>query len=245
MGVLSPVCCALDVHQASVTAGLQGRYDEAREWFAQARAVLDEQGARPLRAITEGIERASHPLARRRPPAVPSPRDDGVDTAGRRAQVATGFLTLIALRRDGRGGARVSFSPQAGGFHGDEKSSRRLLPQDRLRHIEQLPPRLGVAGSTMKTLMIGLGTLMLVALTRPALAQRCLSFRAPAFFAGAAVAPGYPYPAFGYPVYPYYPYPLPPAPSLGFGRGGIYGHVFVGRDETVTSYTFPGRDSWQ
>ncbi len=31
----------------------------------------------------------------------------------------------------------------------------------------------------MKTLMIGLGTLMLVALTRPALAQRCLSFRPP------------------------------------------------------------------
>ncbi len=87
----------------------------------------------------------------------------------------------------------------------------------------------------MKTLMIGLGTLVLVALT---------PFRAPAFFAGAAVAPGYPYLAYGYPVYPYYPYPLPPAPSLGFGRGGIYGHVFVGRDESITSYTFPGRDSW-
>jgi hypothetical protein len=95
----------------------------------------------------------------------------------------------------------------------------------------------------MKTLMIGLGTLLVVvALTRPALAQRCLSFRAPAFFAGAVVTPGYPYPAYGYPVYPY---PLPPAPSLGFGRGGIYGHVFVGRDESVTSYTLPGRDSWQ
>ena len=94
----------------------------------------------------------------------------------------------------------------------------------------------------MKTLAIGLGTLMLVALSRPALAQRCLSFRAPAFFAGAVVAPGYPYPAYGYPVYPY---PLPPAPSLGFGRGGIYGHVFVGRDESITSYTFPSRDSWQ
>ena len=52
-------------------------------------------------------------------------------------------------------------------------------------------------------------------------------------------------PAYGYPVYPYYPYPLPPAPSLGFGRGGIYGHVFVGRDESITSYTFPGRDNWQ
>src|SRR2546427_9925203 len=106
---------------------------------------------------------------------------------------------------------------------------------------KQLPPRLGVGRRTMKTLMIVLGTLVLVALTRPALA-RCLSFRAPAFFAGAAVAPGYPYPAYGYPVYPY---PLPPAPSLGFGRGGIYGRLFVGRDENITSYTFPGRDSWQ
>lgn len=32
---------------------LQGRYDEAVDWFAKARAVLDEQGARPLRAITD------------------------------------------------------------------------------------------------------------------------------------------------------------------------------------------------
>ena len=32
---------------------LQGRYDEAAEWFTKARAVLDEQGARPLRAIVD------------------------------------------------------------------------------------------------------------------------------------------------------------------------------------------------
>jgi tetratricopeptide (TPR) repeat protein len=32
---------------------LQGRYDEACEWFTQARAVLEEQGARPLRAIAD------------------------------------------------------------------------------------------------------------------------------------------------------------------------------------------------
>jgi tetratricopeptide (TPR) repeat protein len=32
---------------------LQGRYDEAVEWFAKARNVLDEQGARPLRAIVD------------------------------------------------------------------------------------------------------------------------------------------------------------------------------------------------
>jgi tetratricopeptide (TPR) repeat protein len=33
--------------------GLQGRYDEAVQWFARAREVLDEQGARPLRAIAD------------------------------------------------------------------------------------------------------------------------------------------------------------------------------------------------
>jgi hypothetical protein len=100
--------------------------------------------------------------------------------------------------------------------------------------------------AAMKTLLvIVLGALMFVALSQPALGQRCLPFRPLAYYGGAYVAPAYPYPAYGYPVYPYYPYPLPPAPSLGFGRGGIYGHVFVGRDERITSYTFPGRDSWQ
>ena len=32
---------------------LTGRFDEASEWFAKARAVLEEQGARPLRAICD------------------------------------------------------------------------------------------------------------------------------------------------------------------------------------------------
>jgi tetratricopeptide (TPR) repeat protein len=32
---------------------LQSRYDEAADWFAKVRGVLDEQGARPLRAITD------------------------------------------------------------------------------------------------------------------------------------------------------------------------------------------------
>jgi len=94
----------------------------------------------------------------------------------------------------------------------------------------------------MKRLVIGVGTLLLVALGRPALAHRCLPFQPLSFYGGAYVPPAYPYPAYGYPVYPYYPYPLPPAPSLGFGRGGIYGHVFVGREEGITSYTFPGRE---
>jgi tetratricopeptide (TPR) repeat protein len=32
---------------------LSGRFDEATDWFAKARTVLDEQGARPLRAIVD------------------------------------------------------------------------------------------------------------------------------------------------------------------------------------------------
>lgn len=32
---------------------LQGRHDEAVEWFAKSRTVLEEQGARPLRAIAD------------------------------------------------------------------------------------------------------------------------------------------------------------------------------------------------
>jgi hypothetical protein len=34
-------------------SALQGRYDEAGEWFVMSRAVLEEQGARPLRAIAD------------------------------------------------------------------------------------------------------------------------------------------------------------------------------------------------
>jgi len=94
----------------------------------------------------------------------------------------------------------------------------------------------------MKTFVTVVGALLLVTVGRPAFAHRCLPFRPFAFYGGAYVPPAYPYPAYGYPVYPYYPYPLPLAPSLGFGRGGIYGHAFVGRDEGITSYTFPGRE---
>ena len=32
---------------------LQGRHDEASRWFAEARTVLEEDGARPLRAIVD------------------------------------------------------------------------------------------------------------------------------------------------------------------------------------------------
>jgi tetratricopeptide (TPR) repeat protein len=39
---------------------LQARYDEAAEWFAKSRAVLEEQGARPLRAIADFDEAWMH-----------------------------------------------------------------------------------------------------------------------------------------------------------------------------------------
>ena len=99
----------------------------------------------------------------------------------------------------------------------------------------------------MKTFVTALGALLLtLTLGRPASAQY-MSYRVPTYYGGAYAVPAYPYayapPSYGYPVYPYYPFPLPPAPSLGFGRGGIYGHVFIGRGDGVVSYTLPGRNS--
>ena len=44
----------------ALTCALQGHFHEAVEWFAQARVVLDEQGARPLRAITDFEEARMH-----------------------------------------------------------------------------------------------------------------------------------------------------------------------------------------
>jgi DNA-binding CsgD family transcriptional regulator len=40
-------------HALAQLCALQGRHDEAVAWFAKARKVLDEQGARPLRAIVD------------------------------------------------------------------------------------------------------------------------------------------------------------------------------------------------
>jgi hypothetical protein len=92
----------------------------------------------------------------------------------------------------------------------------------------------------MRTLLVGIGAFLLIASGRPAAAQQFGTA-----YAGPYAAPyamyGYPPAVYGgYPGYPYYPYPLPPAPSLGFGRGGIYGHGFVGREESITGFTLPG-----
>jgi hypothetical protein len=96
----------------------------------------------------------------------------------------------------------------------------------------------------MKTLVLTMGALLVIALGRPAAAHQMVMFGPPIYSGGAYAVPPCLYPGYGYPAYSYYPYPLPPAPSLGFGRGGIYGHVFVGRGEGVTSYTLPGYDGW-
>jgi hypothetical protein len=40
----------------AVLWGLQQRFDEAAEWFAKARIVLEEQGARPSRALVDLYE---------------------------------------------------------------------------------------------------------------------------------------------------------------------------------------------
>jgi len=44
-------------------SGLDGRYEEAKHWFAQARVTLDAQGARPLRAIVDFDEALMHQRA--------------------------------------------------------------------------------------------------------------------------------------------------------------------------------------
>jgi hypothetical protein len=96
----------------------------------------------------------------------------------------------------------------------------------------------------MKTLVIALAALLVVSRGYPARAQPVPSPCPPVYYGGAYPVPGCPgYPFSGYTPFACYPYPLPPAPSLGFGRGGIYGHVFVGRGESITGYTLPGRSA--
>jgi hypothetical protein len=50
---------------------LDGRADEAHEWFEAARAVLDAQGARPLRAVVDHDEAVLHLRAGDRAAAEP------------------------------------------------------------------------------------------------------------------------------------------------------------------------------
>ncbi len=95
----------------------------------------------------------------------------------------------------------------------------------------------------MKTFVLAFAALLLVAAARPAAAQLAMSYGPPAYYGRSYVVPVNPYPFYGY-SYPFYGYPLPPAPSFGFGRGGIYGHEFVPRDDSITSYTLPGREGW-
>jgi hypothetical protein len=91
-----------------------------------------------------------------------------------------------------------------------------------------------------KCRMLLAGALLLGTLAAPAAAQMVVLSCPPACPGFGYVVPGQPYAGYGYPAYAYYPYPLPPAPSLGFGRGGLYGHVFVPRDNVITGFTLPG-----
>jgi hypothetical protein len=62
----------MDVRQAlGRLCALDGRHDEASQWFAKARTVLDAQGARPLRAIVDFDEALMHRRAGRRGAARP------------------------------------------------------------------------------------------------------------------------------------------------------------------------------
>lgn len=98
----------------------------------------------------------------------------------------------------------------------------------------------------MKTLLLGLGALLLSGIGNPADAQTVTSFGPPIHYYGGGYGPPpccASHPLFAYPGCAYYPYPLPPAPSLGFGRGGIYRQGFVGRGESVTGFTLPGHST--
>jgi DNA-binding SARP family transcriptional activator len=76
---------------------LDGRHDEASQWFAKARRVLDAQGARPLRAVVDFDEALMHRRAGRRDAARPL-LDAAVDQFARLGM--TGWL-----RRAGAVGA--------------------------------------------------------------------------------------------------------------------------------------------
>jgi tetratricopeptide (TPR) repeat protein len=88
---------------------LQDRNDEAVEWFAKARAVLDEQGARPLRAIVDYDEALMY--ARRGEPGDAAPARPLLDAA--LAQFRTlgmpGWIRRAEalLKRCAAGGARA------------------------------------------------------------------------------------------------------------------------------------------
>src|SRR5262249_14136326 len=75
---------------------LTGRHAEASEWFARARVVLEEQGARPLRAITDFDEAVMY--QRRGAPGDRERARALLDTARRRFEELgmTGWLRRAA-----------------------------------------------------------------------------------------------------------------------------------------------------
>ena len=84
---------------------LDGRLDEADHWFAQARLVLAEQGAGPLRAITDFDQalmriRAGTPVTGRRGRPVRPDRHDRMAPPGRRPGLDATAETGTRPRRD-------------------------------------------------------------------------------------------------------------------------------------------------
>jgi tetratricopeptide (TPR) repeat protein len=88
---------------------LQGHYDEAVDWFAKARTVLDEQGARPLRAIVDYDEALMY--ARRGAPGDSERARPLVDAALRQFRTLgmPGWIRRAeALLKSGAAGGRES-----------------------------------------------------------------------------------------------------------------------------------------
>src|SRR5262249_27755562 len=100
------------------------RHDEAREWFARARTILEEQGARPLRAIADFDEAVMY---QRR--AAPGDRERALallDLARRRFE-DLGIDGMASPRREGGERARIVI---AAGCGGDSAQRRRSTPFD-------------------------------------------------------------------------------------------------------------------
>ena len=81
--------------------GLHGRYEEAKHWFAQARATVDAQGARPLRAIVDFDEALMHQRAGHHDVAQ-------LLAGGGRPVHMAGNERLASARRRGRRGIRAA-----------------------------------------------------------------------------------------------------------------------------------------
>ncbi len=95
-------------HALAQLCALQRRYDEAAEWFAAARCVLDEQGTRPLRAIVDYDEAQMY---RRRAAPGDHERAQGLLAAAREQFQALGMTGWVQRTENREPDSCLSDSP--------------------------------------------------------------------------------------------------------------------------------------